>query len=267
MAKAGAAVGRQTARWYRSIDPDLKRHLVQTPLLSYSLFSSRKVTVRAQEADGHPPLIFVHGLGGSRGDFLLMSSYFWLKGRSRTYRIHFRKGQSIDQMAKALAGFVRRVKRTTREKKVDIVAHSLGGLISRIAVVEHRLAGSVKTLITLGAPHLGTHSARLLDTETFRDLRPESVLMRRLRNKRWPSRVRGVTFWSRSDLMILPPESAALPGTSTVEMPRFTHYSYLIDPKSWRTVYETLDQGAPEAPPTTRKRLREEWPRARRTGD
>ncbi len=239
-AKAGVAVGRQAARWYRNVDPDVKRHLIQTPFLTYSLFSSRKVTIAAQEPDGHRPLLFVHGLGGSRGDFLLMSSYFWLKGRSRTYRIHFRRGQSVDQMARSLACFVRTVKIKTGEKQIDIVAHSLGGLVARMAVTEHGLAASVNTLITLGSPHLGTHAARLLNTATLRELRPDSDLMKRLSRKRWPARVRGVTFWSRSDLMILPPESAALQGTTAIEMPRFTHYSYLIDPKSWRAVYETL---------------------------
>lgn len=243
MVEAGRLVGRYAARLYRGIDADVKRHLIQTPLLSYSLFSSRKVEIDPQTPDGHPPLIFVHGLGGSRGDFLLMASWFWLKGRSRTYRIHFQRGQSIDQMADFLAHFVRRVKETTKEKQVDIVAHSIGGLIARIVVTDHLLAGSVRTLITLGSPHHGTHSARLLNTPNLRDLRPGSALMNRLRRKKWPKKVRGLTFWSRSDLMILPPESATLPGMKAVEMTPFTHYSYLINPKCWEAVFDSLFWG------------------------
>lgn len=242
MVVAGRSVGRRVARLYQSIDPDVKRHLIQAPFLSYSLFSSRKVAIDPQKPDGHPPLIFVHGLGGSRGDFLLMASYFWLKGRSRAYRIHFQRGQTINQMADSLARFVRQVKKTTKEKQVDIVAHSIGGLISRIAVTDHRLAGSVKTLVTLGSPHHGTHSARLLNTTNLRDLRPDSSFMKRLRGTRWPKGVRGLTFWSRNDLMILPSESATLAGTSAVEMTPFTHYSYLINPTCWEAVYRSLHE-------------------------
>ncbi len=237
---AGRVVGNQVAQLYRSIDPDLKRHLAQTPFLSYSLFSSREASVTRQKADGYPPLIFVHGLGGSRGDFLLMSGYFWLKGRSRTYRISFQKGQSINQMTEALVQFIRKVKKTTGEKEVDVVAHSLGGVISRMAITDYRLLGSVKTLITLGSPHQGTHSARLLNTPNLRDLRPESTLMKKWGRKKWPKGIRGLTFWSRNDLMILPAESAIIPGMKAVEMTPFTHYSYLIDPKCWQAVHKSL---------------------------
>ena len=237
---AGRSVGRYSAHLYHCIDPDLKRHLIQSPLLSYSLFASRKEKIRPQKPDGHLPLIFVHGLGGSRSDFLPMSSYFWLKGRSRAYRIHFKKGQTIVQMAKALAQFVRKVKKTTGEKKVEIVAHSLGGVIARIAVMDHRLANSVKTLVTLGTPHQGTHSARLLNTANLRDLRPDSIFMEKLHRKKWPKNVKVLTFWSRSDLLILPPESATLPGIKAIEMTPFTHYSYLIDPKCWQSVHQSL---------------------------
>lgn len=237
---AGRFVGSQAAKLYRSIDPDVARHLIQTPLLSYSLFSSRKVVVGPQRPDGHPPLVFVHGLGGSRGDFLLMAAYFWLKGRRRAYRIYFQKGQSIDQMANALARFIRQVKKVTKEKKVDLVAHSLGGVIARIAVMDRRLGDSVKTLVTLGAPHQGTYAARFFNTINLRDLRPESALISRLRRKKWPRNVRGISFWSRNDLMVLPSESAMVPGMSAVEMTPFTHYNYLIDPQCWHAVFQSL---------------------------
>ncbi len=236
----GRVIGQEASRLYNNIDPDLPRHLLQTPLLSYSLFSSRKQIVAPLEPDGHPPLIFVHGLGGSRGDFLLMSSYFWLKGRSRHYRIHFKKGLSMQQMAKALAMFIRKVKEVNSEKKVDIVAHSLGGVVSRIALSDHRLSNSVRTMVTLGSPHQGTHAARLLSSTTLRDLRPDSALITSLRRKKWPKKTRGITLWSRNDLMIVPHESAKLPGTTSIEMTPFTHYSYLIDPKCWKVVHEAL---------------------------
>ena len=236
------AVGRFTARIYQSIDPDVIRHLAFSPLMAYSLFSSRTEKIHPQKPDGYPPLIFVHGLGGSRGDFLLMAGYFWLKGRSRAYRIHFRRGQTIPQMAQALARFIQKVKKATDEKKVEIVAHSLGGVISRIAVSDHDLASSVKTLVTLGAPHQGTHSARLLNTANLRDLRPNSDFMKKLCRKKWPKGVRGLSFWSRNDLLIVPPESAKLSGMQSVETTPFTHYSYLIDPRSWREVYDRMAQ-------------------------
>jgi hypothetical protein len=58
----------------------------------------------------------------------------------------------------------------------------------------------------------------------------------------WPEEVHGVSFWSRSDMVVLPPESAALDGTEAVEVTPFSHYSYLIDPRSWALVREQLER-------------------------
>ncbi len=79
--KTGAIVGNTIIENYQKIDPDVIRHLLQVPLLSYSLFVSRHEKIDPGKLDGHPPLIFVHGLGGNRGNFLLMSWYLWLLGR------------------------------------------------------------------------------------------------------------------------------------------------------------------------------------------
>jgi pimeloyl-ACP methyl ester carboxylesterase len=233
--------GRKALELYDAVDPDVARHLAQLPLLSYTLLASRDQTIKPQEPDGYRPVIFVHGLGGTRGDFLPMAGFFWLQGRRRSYRIFFGRGQNISQMATALARFIRKVMKVTGERKVDIVAHSLGGVVSRLAVLDHGLSRNVAVLLTMGSPHNGTHSARYARTAITRDLRPDSALMRRLRVARWPSGVRGVSFWSRSDLLILPPESALVKGMRPVEMSPFTHFSYLIDPKSWAAVLENLE--------------------------
>lgn len=39
---------------------------------------------------------------------------------------------------------------------LHIIAHSAGGVVARLALVRHRLAPQVQTLITIAAPHLGT---------------------------------------------------------------------------------------------------------------
>jgi len=116
----------------------------------------------------------------------------------------------------------------------------MGGIVARLAIHEHRLARSVRTLITLGTPHRGTYPARFANTNLTRELRPDSDLMSRLIKRPWPRRVRGVTFWSRNDLFVLPAQSAAAEGTDHVDVTPFTHYSYLIDPKSWAAVGRAL---------------------------
>ncbi|MBI2059597.1 MAG: hypothetical protein HYT87_07485 [Nitrospirae bacterium] len=240
IATGGQFVGHKIAEWYGKVDPDVSRHLLQVPLLSYSLFSSRQEEVEPGEPDGHPPLILVYGLGGNRGNFLLMSWYLRIYGRKRIYRVAFNPEQTIRQRATALGKFIEKVADANHESQVDVVAHSLGGVVARLAVSREKTAKRVHTLITLGAPHGGTYPARFANTKITKDLRPDSPLMRGLRRQPWPRRVRGVTLWSKNDLFVLPPESATLQGTKKIDMTPFTHYSYLIEPKSWETVRREL---------------------------
>ncbi|MBW2453283.1 MAG: hypothetical protein JRI68_02180 [Deltaproteobacteria bacterium] len=240
-------LGRQTAAAYRAIDPDVRRHVAQLPLLTYSLIGSRRTPVQELPADGYPPLVFVHGLGGSRGDFLLLSKYLWLHGRRRSYRVQLDGGEPLDRLAEGLVKLVDEVREVTGEPQVELIAHSLGGLVVRVALADFDLAPAVKTVITLGSPHHGTYSARYADTAVTRELRPDSPLIQRLAQRPWPTGVQGVTFWSKSDVFVLPPESAALEGTDQIEVTPFTHYSYLIDPRSWSLVRRELELATPES--------------------
>jgi len=240
--KGGKLAGSKVADGYGKIDPDVMRHLAQVPLLSYSLLVSGQEEIAPGKPDGFAPIVFVHGLGGNRGNFLLMAWYLRLHGRKRSYRIHFKGGQSLHEMANTLARFVRSVKKATGEKQVEIVAHSLGGIVARLAITEHRIARSVKTLITLGTPHHGTYPARYASTNATLDMRPDSELIKALNEKTMPSSVRVVTFFSRNDLFVLPWNSAVVEGAEQVDMTPFTHYSYLIDPGSWAAVAASLKQ-------------------------
>ncbi len=225
------------------IDPDLLRHVAQLPLLAPTLLVPRDASVRLRTDDGKPPVVFVHGLGGSRGDFLYLSSYLGLRGRKRRYAPNIPARASMSQRATVLADYIREVVRLTGAPQIDLVGHSLGGVTARVAVDEHDLGTLVRTLVTLGTPHAGTYTARFAGSELTRALRPEGPLFKRLRPA--PPSVRCVSLWSRSDLLVVPAESAAMEGAEHVEMTPFTHYSYLLDSRSWRTVARILDGHPP----------------------
>ena len=232
-AKAGVFIGKKAAAAFRAVDYDVWRHAAHVPLLAWSLFVPRRDKMQPGIPDGRQPLVFVHGLGGNRGNFLPLELYLNHLGRRRTYKTHFPLGSSIDDMARNLADFVGEVKKVTGEPRVDLVAHSLGGLTARLAIADYGLHDSVGTLITMGTPHHGTYPARFANTPATLDLRPDSDLIRRLNASPLPAGMKAVTFWSRNDLFVLPSDSANLPGAEQVELTPFTHYSYLIDPRCW----------------------------------
>jgi triacylglycerol lipase len=240
LAALGRFVGSRTAAAYRGIDPDLRRHMAQLPLMSYSLFSRGAKPVEALPSDGHPPLVFVHGLGGGRGDFAPMAWYLRFMGRQRSYAIRLQETGDVVARAAELATFVNDVLAVTHEPCVDMVAHSLGGVVARVAILDHKLGKKVRRLVTLGSPHFGTYAARLGNTPVTHDLRPDSDFMTRLNSRRLPRSVTVSSCWSKSDLVIMPQESAALEGARQVELTPLTHYGYLIHPRAWAAVSHAL---------------------------
>ncbi|MDP9237921.1 MAG: hypothetical protein M3P30_11100 [Chloroflexota bacterium] len=61
--------------------------------------------------------------------------------------------------AYALRDLIDRVKRERHVDKVDIVAHSMGGLVSRFYIERLNGRGNVRSLTMLGTPNLGSNSA------------------------------------------------------------------------------------------------------------
>lgn len=224
-----------------TIDPDVHRHLLQLPLLANSLFARQDTEIKPIEPDGWPPLVFVHGLGGSAGNFLTMSWLFWLSGRRRSYRVNSTPGENIEQLSAQLVDFITQVCRVNDEPQVDLIAHSMGGVVARLAIQELHIADKVKNFVCLGVPHVGTYPARYGNTETLHDLRPDSELIRRLNSSTIPAQVKVTCLWSKNDLFVLPPESACLDGARNLDMSPFTHYSYLLDPRSFEAISHVLE--------------------------
>lgn len=247
LAIAGRFVGTKVAAAYRGIDPDLRMHIAQLPLMSYSLFARSDKPLEAGTPDGHPPLVFVHGWGGGRGDFLPMAWYLKRMGRRRTYSIRFAEAGDLEARGAELAEFLREVISVTGEPRVDIVAHSMGGVATRVAILHCGMGDVVRRVVTLGSPHGGTFAARLGNTPVTHDMRPQSEFLERLAQEPLPPTVAFTSFWSSSDLVIMPPESAALSGTDQIDMTPATHYGYLLEPRCWKAVYRALSR--PKASP------------------
>jgi pimeloyl-ACP methyl ester carboxylesterase len=237
VAGVGGWVGQSAAAAYRAVDPDLRHQLAQLPVVGLTLLAPSSARVEPLPDDGHRPVVFVAGLGGTRGNFLPLRWLLWLAGRRRTYALACDTTQTIDRMAVGFAAFVQQVVRRNKlppGAKVDVVAHSMGGLIARLAIEDERVRSRIGTLVTMGTPHSGSHLARFGAFANAINLRPESAVVARLEAQvPWrgpPSQPRLVCLWSRADVIVLPAGSARVEGAENVELTGFTHYSYLLDP-------------------------------------
>lgn len=116
---------------------------------------------------------------------------------------------------------------------IDVVAHSQGGLVARVALSEATAPAAVRTLVTLGTPHQGADLAasvrtargspavragedllRVLrltgldgDAPALRQLVPGSPFLRDLARRPLPSGVRVTSVAARADVVVASPRS------------------------------------------------------------
>jgi len=164
------------------------------------------------EGRAHPPVLLLHGFVDNRSAFTLLRRSLLRHGWTRVVALnHSPLTCDIRTAAELLGRHVEEICAESGHRRVDIVGHSLGGLIARYYV--QRLGGDarVRTLVTLGTPHSGTRAIPLLTPHPLiRQMRPGSALLEELAGPARGCRTRFVAFWSDVDQLMIPLEAARL---------------------------------------------------------
>lgn len=78
------------------------------------------------------------------------------------------------------ANIVRELIDENNLQNVIIIAHSKGGLIGKYLLVHYNLDHRIKNLITIATPFSGSSLAKLVPHKAFKELRPESKIIKDL---------------------------------------------------------------------------------------
>jgi triacylglycerol esterase/lipase EstA (alpha/beta hydrolase family) len=130
--------------------------------------------------------------------------------------------------------------------KVDVVAHSMGGLIALYYVKRLGGAKRVRKLIMMGTPHRGTWGALLgvlslgLISSSTWQLLPESLFLRDLAEGPLPAGVEYYSIWAEFD-WLCPPSSARLPGAKEISVP-LGHSSLVMSETVFRRIHRALSE-------------------------
>jgi triacylglycerol lipase len=180
---------------------------------------------KAGEASALDPIVFVHGWNGSVQTFKTMRKKFKEEGWEEAWLCNYkyRWWKPVKESAETLKAKVEFVLKETGAKQVDIVSHSLGGIVSRYYIKELKEAGMVNQWVSLAAPNRGTWVA-LLCFATYvvcPEMLPGSNLLNSLNKDETPAGPKYATWRSGflfgvipCDFAILPPGSAELGGTA-----------------------------------------------------
>ena len=103
--------------------------------------------------DDHPvPVVLVHGILGDPTNFSALRRHLARHGIRRFSSFAYRPRVDYQRIARDLAAHVDAVRRETGASEVDVIGHSLGGLVARY-FVQTTGASMVRRLVTLGTPY------------------------------------------------------------------------------------------------------------------
>lgn len=107
------------------------------------------------DAGSHPvPVVFVHGLLGDTTNFSILRRRLTRHGIRCVSSFAYRPRLDYPRLATQLAEHIAAVCESTGATQVDIVGHSLGGLVARY-FMQTGGASRVRRLVTLGTPYFG----------------------------------------------------------------------------------------------------------------
>ncbi|MFG2226879.1 esterase/lipase family protein [Streptomyces sp. NPDC048644] len=166
----------------------------------------------APTAPAPPPVLLLHGFIDNRSVFVLLRRSLRRQGLRHVEALNYSPLTcDLRKAAELLGRHVAELCARTGQPRVDIVGHSLGGLIARYYVQRLGGAARVRTVVTLGTPHSGTRVAPLLSAHPLvRQLRPDSTVISELALPAPNCPTHFVAFWSDQDQIMVPPATARI---------------------------------------------------------
>ena len=197
----------------------------------------------AAEAGRGDPVVAVHGYTQNRVDFLGLARDCRRAGVGPVYGINYPWFGSMRGNAARLSRFVERVARETGAPRVDLVAHSLGGLV---AMEYLHTAGSsrVRRCVTIASPHAGVPWQGPIPGKAGDSMRAGLVAY-----ASQPVPVPCLSLYSTHDNVVHPPSTSALAhrGAQDRAFAHTGHLSILFEPEVLQAVVEFLRATGPEA--------------------
>lgn len=189
-----------------------------------------------------PPVLLVHGFRGSPGAFDTMAARLARDGRE----VHAIALPGQDNIVNARA--IRDFAVAHHLRRVDVVAHSMGGLSSRWFARYLRGSISIAHYVALGTPQYGLWAACPAPLDYGGQMCPDGAFLRKLNTGDDTPGTTRYTSISSADDGIVPASSSRLDGGAClVRDGGVTHGGLLSDARVYQQVVRSLNGRCPPA--------------------
>ena len=173
---------------------------------------------------GPRPVIVLHGYAMNRANFIPLAARLAKAGLGPIYGFEYWTLGRTAAAARQLGWFVDQVRERTGATQVDVIGHSMGGVVGRYYVALGGGDGIVHRLITIGSPHGGTEVSKIGVGHPTRELVAGSTLLARVAAAPAPARTLITAIQSRADAMV---PLGLLAGAEMIELPDLGHVALL----------------------------------------
>jgi pimeloyl-ACP methyl ester carboxylesterase len=189
---------------------------------------------------GPRPIIVLHGYAMNRANFVPLAGRLARAGLGPILGFEYWTLGKTASAARRLAAFVDEVRAGTGAAQVDIIGHSMGGVVGRYYVALGGGDGVVANLVTLGSPHSGTDASAMGLGQPAHELLFGSSLLTRLSSARRPAHTRITVIWSRSDALVPSVREAHLDGVDEIVHDDLGHLGLLASRRVAAAIIERL---------------------------
>jgi len=199
---------------------------------------------RVEEGAGatQRPVILLHGLFLNQACWSLLR---WRLRRAGFYRVHtlnLPPWRDVERQTEMVALLIDQLRHRYHCDQVDLIGHSMGGMIARNYLQLRGGETKVSTCILLGTPNTGSRLAPFALSPQGPLLQPGSPFLNRLNSASWPEGPRVINIFSRHDNLVLPALNARLEGKENIELDGVGHAGLLFRHNAFAHLLATLRQ-------------------------
>ena len=158
------------------------------------------------------PVLLVHGYFSNRGIFWQLRKRLMAAQIGAIYTLNLEPLLgSIDRMVPLLDKRIEQICAETKSANVIVVAHSMGGLVTRKYMAGNANLARIKCFISIGTPHHGSQLAAFGTGQCVQDMRPGSKWLAALElAEKATIKPPTLSIYTLNEDLVYPPESSKL---------------------------------------------------------